>query len=259
MVTRGRTTELHGHGTLRLSGSVLSPYFQTILMREEAPDRDSNSSLDSMAKKVIVGAIIGPVTSETSFVCPLAGYDDGGGEILHETVLNVPLTNGSSTNELVDYVVSTAVTWANASPRSYGITAVDVVRPAAVIPFTALAFDNPARSLNSAFQISATRAASVNYSVDIATTVSLAGGAVGTVFLEYADDSGFTTNVKEVGRMVNGNTGTLVVGLTLNQTATAALSGIIPAAKYARLRTANTTGTPTFTFRSAQEVLLASN
>ncbi len=123
----------------------------------------------------------------------------------------------------------------------------------------AMSFANPSRTLNSAFQVSASRAAFVNYSVDIATSVSLSGGQVGTVFLEYADDSGFTTNVKEVGRFVNGQTGTLVVGLTLNQTNTAQLSGMVPSGKYVRIRTANTTGTPTFTFRSAQEVLLPSN
>jgi len=117
-------------------------------------------------------------------------------------------------------------------------------------------FSNSSRSLNTVFQPSATRDAQVSYSVDISTSVSLSGGAVGTVFLEYADDSGFATNVVEVGRTVNGNTGTLVVGLTLNQTSTAQVNGMIPAGKYARIRTANTTGTPTFTFRSAQEVLL---
>lgn len=74
--------------------------------------------------------------------------------------------------------------------------------------------------------------------------------------MSYADDSGFTTNVVEVGRFVNGQTGTLVVGLTLNQTNTAQLNGIVPANKYTRLRTQNNTGTPTFTYRSGQEVLL---
>lgn len=129
---------------------------------------------------------------------------------------------------------------------------------AATIPDSvdARVFAAPTRSLNTAFQPSATRDAQVSYSVDIATTVSLSGGAVGTVFLEYADDSGFTTNVVEIGRTVSGNTGTLVVGLTLNQAATAQLNGIVPAGKYVRLRTANTTGTPTFTYRSSQEVLL---
>lgn len=133
MATRGQTTAPHGHGTLRLSGSVLSPYFQTVAYtREEAPDRDSNLSLDSMAKKVMIGALVAPVTSETSFTCALAGYDDSGGEVLHENQFTIPLTNGTSTDELVNYLVSFAVTWANASPRSYGITAADVIRPAAM-------------------------------------------------------------------------------------------------------------------------------
>lgn len=111
------------------------------------------------------------------------------------------------------------------------------------------------RALNTAFRPSVTRNTIVNYSVDITTSVSLSGGAVGTVFLEYADDSAFTTNVVEMCRFVNGNTGTLVIGLTLDQTVTAPLGGYVPAGKYVRLRTANITGTPTFTYRSGQEVL----
>lgn len=120
----------------------------------------------------------------------------------------------------------------------------------------ALSFANPTRGLNSAFQISATRAAQVSYAVDIACALSLTTGQAGTVFLEYADDSGFTTNVVEVNRFANGNTGTLAIGLALTQTATGGLAGMIPAGKYVRLRTANVTGTPTFTYRNAQEVLL---
>lgn len=112
------------------------------------------------------------------------------------------------------------------------------------------------RTLNSAFQISSTRDTLANYSVDIATTLSLTTGQSGTVFLEIASDSGFTTNVQELARFVNGNTGTLTIGLSLSQNVTGTLSGYIPAAYYARLRTANNTGTPTFTYRSGQEVLL---
>ena len=121
----------------------------------------------------------------------------------------------------------------------------------------------PARSassvtltLNSGSQISTTRDAVVSYSVDIACTLSLSGGQTGTLFLEYADDSGFTTNVVEVGRSVNGNTGTLTIGLNITQNITAAVSGYIPAGKYRRLRTANTVGSPSFNWRSGQEVLL---
>lgn len=117
-------------------------------------------------------------------------------------------------------------------------------------------FGTTTRSLNTAFKIAASSSAIVSYTVDIATTLSLTGGATGTVTLEYADDSGFTTNVKTVQSSVNGNTGTLTIGLALTQTATASLSGVIPANKWVRISTANTAGTPTFTYRMQQETLL---
>lgn len=112
------------------------------------------------------------------------------------------------------------------------------------------------RSLNSAFQVSATRDAMVNYSVDIATAISLTTGQSGTVVLEIASDSGFTTNVQELGRLTNSQTGTLTLGLALNQTVTANVGGYVPPAYYVRLRTVNNTGTPTFTYRSGQELLM---
>lgn len=122
---------------------------------------------------------------------------------------------------------------------------------------SARSFANPTRALNgTAFQISATRDAAVSYSVDITCALSLSGGQAGTVYLRYADDSGFTTNITEVCRTTQSNTGTLTVGLALSQVATGTLSGIIPAGKYVKLVTANDTGTPTFTYRRAQEVLL---
>lgn len=132
------------------------------------------------------------------------------------------------------------------------LTNADVIWPS----YTAKAFANPTRSLNSAFQISTSRDAAVSYSVDISTAISLTTGQTGTVYLRYADDSGFTTNVIEVCRFVNGNTGTLTIGLALTQNGTGTLSGVIPAGKYVKLVTENNTGTPTFTYRRAQEVLI---
>lgn len=120
----------------------------------------------------------------------------------------------------------------------------------------ALSFATSTRSLNTAFQISAGSAVFVSYSVDVASTLTLITGQTGTVILEYADDSGFTTNVVTAQSAVNGNTGTLAIGLNLTQTGTASVSAMIPAGKYVRLRTVNTTGTPTFTYRAGQEVLI---
>lgn len=137
--------------------------------------------------------------------------------------------------------------------NNYGITANDIVWPNNILPRS---FSAPTRSLNTAYQISTSRDASVSYSVDIAATISLTTGQSGMVVIEYADNSGISTNVVEVGRFVNGNAGSLTIGLNLTQTNTAQISGLIPASKYVRIRTVNTTGTPTFTYRSGQEVLL---
>lgn len=117
-------------------------------------------------------------------------------------------------------------------------------------------FTNPVRSLNSAFQVSSTQNCLISYSIDISCTLSLTGGQTGTLYLRYADDSGHTTNVKEVCRFVNANTGSLTIGLNITQAETGTLSGMIPAGKYVKLVTENTAGSPTFTYRSAQEVLL---
>ncbi len=117
-------------------------------------------------------------------------------------------------------------------------------------------FNFPTRSLNTSVQISSSQDALVSYSVDIACSLSISGGQAGTIYLRYADDSGHTTNVKEVCRFAASNTGTLTIGLALNQIATGTLSGVIPSGKYMKLVTENNTGTPTFTYKNAQEVLL---
>lgn len=134
-----------------------------------------------------------------------------------------------------------------------------LVYPWAIFPdITALSpsVATTTRSLNSAFQVSSTRYAFVSYTVDVAATISLTTGQVGTVVLETADDSGFTTNVSTVQSSVNGNSGSLSIGLNLTQTSTASLTGMVPAGKWVRIRTVNTVGTPTFTYRAGQETLM---
>lgn len=112
------------------------------------------------------------------------------------------------------------------------------------------------RALNTAFQVSTTRNSQVVYSVTISNTVSLTGGSAGGIVLEIATNSGFTSGVQELSRVSNSNTGTLVVGLVLTDAVSQNLKGYIPAGYYVRLRTFNTTGTPTYTYVSGQEVWL---
>lgn len=112
------------------------------------------------------------------------------------------------------------------------------------------------RSLNSPFQLSTTRFALVFYSTDIACTSTLTGGQTGTVYLEICASSGFSSGVQTLSSFTNGNSVSLAIAITVVQTNTASLSGLVPPGYYARLRTANISGTPTFTYRVGQEVLL---
>lgn len=112
------------------------------------------------------------------------------------------------------------------------------------------------RSLNTAFQVSSTRHALVSYSVQITVTASIGGGQNGDVILEIASDSGFTTNVQTVAIAGNGQTYTLAVAIQGVQPTTNNLTGFVPAGYYTRLRTVNNTGTPSFSYRAGQEILL---
>lgn len=133
----------------------------------------------------------------------------------------------------------------------------DIIDLGAGVPSVpALTFASPSRSLNSAFQVSASLNSIVSYTGNTTNTLSLTGGTQGTDYLEYADDSGFTTNVVEVGHAVSSNTGTLTIGLNTSQISAWTLSGMIPAAKYVRIRTQNNTGSPTHTLVKSQEVTI---
>lgn len=112
------------------------------------------------------------------------------------------------------------------------------------------------RSLNTVFQVSTTNDALLIYSINSSCTLSLTGGQTASIFLEMATNSGFTTGVQTLSGTVNGNTGTLTIGLNINQTYTSILCGYVPTGNFVRIRTANTVGTPTFSYTFGQEILL---
>lgn len=91
------------------------------------------------------------------------------------------------------------------------------------------------------------------YTVQIVTTASIGSGATGYVVLETSPNNSAWT---EAGRIVNGQVITLAIALNSVQTTAGQISGYLPAGYYARLRSVNTTGTPTYSYISGQEVLL---
>lgn len=111
------------------------------------------------------------------------------------------------------------------------------------------------RALNTAFQVSTTRDALVNYSVQCTITASIASGQSCDVVLEIATDAAFTANVQTVGIIGTGQTYTLAVAIQGVQPQTAQVTGYVPAGYYARLRTVNVSGSPTYAYRAGQEIL----
>jgi hypothetical protein len=182
--------------------------------------------------------------------CDFNIYDASGAMLTNDFVFT-GLVNPNSYEEMKAAATPLIVT--KMTGLGYTASASDIIFPGV---WAARTFSNPSLAVNTARQASSSRDAFVSASVDITASLSLTSGQKGTVTLQYADDSGFTTNVKTAQASSNGNTGSLTIGLNLGQVVTAAVSGIIPATKYYRLATAQNTGTPTFGTPSIQEVLL---
>lgn len=120
-------------------------------------------------------------------------------------------------------------------------------------PTISQTFTNPSRALNSSFQISSTRNANVSYAVDITCTATLIGGQTGTITLQYADDSGITTNVVSLPGGQASNSVSLAIALTAVNSGTVNLHGVIPAGKWVKI---GSSGTATMAIRAAQQEAL---
>jgi len=114
-------------------------------------------------------------------------------------------------------------------------------------------FATPTRTLNSCFQVSATRDALVSYAVDVTTTVTLGGTPEGAVFLRTYTNSACNTGQIGVISGSNGQPTTLTVSVGQQVKGSVNLYGVVPAGTWARLETSNVSGTPTFSIRAEQQ------
>lgn len=177
--------------------------------------------------------------------------EDTGG--VYGNTFNIPLTTGNNDTpaSIIASVNSTISSFVN---TNYGVNPSSISWLGA--PATGMkTYNYPSLAVNTARQPSASYDTEVSISVPITATLSLTTGQTGTVTLQYADDSGFTTNVVNVQSSVNGNTGTLTIGLGLSQQMSATLTGVIPAGKYYRYTETSNTGSPTFGTAVIQEVV----
>lgn len=118
------------------------------------------------------------------------------------------------------------------------------------IPNVSTVNNGVSRTINGGgFQVSATQTSNVNYTVQVASTLSLVTGQTGSIFLETSPNNSTWT---EISRFSNGNTGTLTIGLSLTQTVTSQLNAFVPAGYYVRLRS---TGTSSSSYITGQEII----
>lgn len=101
------------------------------------------------------------------------------------------------------------------------------------------------RSFNTAYQPSTTKYTYVSVCGSISPTISLTSGQSGEIYLELSANG--STNWVQHGKIVNGNSGTLTIGLNLTELGGSCMSTWISPTVYWRLRTNSVTGAPTYT------------
>lgn len=107
-------------------------------------------------------------------------------------------------------------------------------------------------SLNTSFTLSSSNNCIANISVDVINTAVLSGAQLGIVFLEISPDNTNWTTI-DAGM---GQSSVNITLLTLVNGGTVHLSGPIPKGYWFRVRTLQSTGTPSFAFRWANFIFL---
>lgn len=116
----------------------------------------------------------------------------------------------------------------------------------------ASAISSGGRNFNQAYQISSTRYTTISVSPQVSCSLSLTGGQAGEAILEISANG--SSGWIYCGQVSASNTGTLTIGLNTVQISGGELRQNLPPGYYWRLRTNNTTGTPTFTFNGGNEI-----
>jgi hypothetical protein len=254
------TTALSNYPTITVMNGAMSGKMDTPMgtaaqyLRGDASISNFNTDVDAR----VVSGIAGKENTIAAGTTSQYWRGDKTWQALDKAAVGLSnVDNTSDASKPVSSAVTTALAGKFNTPAGTTAQYVRGDGTLATLPTTPTrSFNYTTRALNTCFQPSSTRDALVSYSVDILTTISLATGQQGTVYLRTYTDSGCTTGTQEVVRFVNGQTGTLTIGLNISQNVTASLTGVIPAGLWVRLVTENNTSTPTFTARPGQEVLL---
>lgn len=227
-----------------LSGNyTIYSWDNTTFAAESLPDIVWPTDPDTMAPTTAIGRWI-----KVEAISPGQVNSDWNATVGISTILNKPVLFSGVYSDLTSKPTFAAV----ATSGNYNDLTAKPTIPTVVTPSQSSA----TRALNTAFQVSTTRPALVTYTGSITVTASITGGQDGSQILEIASDSGFTANVQTLSSARSSQTYSLAVAIQGVQISNTVLHGWIPAGYYVRLRTVNTTGTPTYSYVSGQEVLM---
>lgn len=173
-----------------------------------------------------------------------------------QTVLDAK--QGLLTGTSLQYVKGDGTYGAYSPDQVITLTAGNRISITGTYPNFTIAFVEPSinpitsKTFNSNFTVSATKQATVSYSVTCSVTNPLlAGSSTANVYLEYSTNGGSTWSLPSQ----NGNASTVgvAVAIAITNGQTGTVTGVIPANALVRLRTA-TTGTATVTFVTGTEI-----
>lgn len=223
----------------------VSPYFQTNDLREEASRQEYPTILDPMITAYVLGYVPGGTTANITTL-----LEDSAG--VYNVSLSVPLT--IAYGDTGPTVQANAITSINSYCTANGVPNPDAFIWLTSQPASARTINTPTRAINTAYAPSTALPTLVLMSVEVDAALSLSGGAKGTCTLEVSPTSAFTTVVND-SEVVNGNTGTLTIGLNTVGAGGGTMVAYVPAGYQYKAVTANTTGTPTYTVLSTTEIV----
>ncbi len=187
-----------------------------------------------------------------------AAYLDNSNNIIDPELLSFAVSGVADFPSIIALAETAILNYATLA--SYSITASDIIwgsvgAGAAVISTASHSIVTGTGATG--FQVSVNRVASVNYSITIATTATIGAPASGTVVLEIAPTNSATAgDWVEIGRFTNGQSVGLAIALSSVQTMSGQVGGMVPAGYYAKIRSINNSGTPTYSYNSGQEILV---
>lgn len=187
-----------------------------------------------------VAALVG-FQSGTSYVeeaiIPLTGFDFDSGNLATQTQ-----------SVILAYAVS----------KSYSITASDIegVAMSVAVPVeSSLSLSLQTSTGAVGTQVSATKDAWVTITGTVTTTASIAGNAVGSIFVEVAPTNSATAgDWVEKGRIGNSQALSLAITLQSVQAASGSVAAFVPAGYYVKARTSGS-GTVSYAINEARQLV----